>query len=176
MDLLVDLKVNPDQQDHRQITPFNLASTTAAIDYIDPQNNSLTTRLITLGVRLDLPDTKGRTPFLNYYGASRLDKAEQMLGLGANVNQIDASGLFALKYALIRRSDPEIEKLVTKHGADINQVDSKGRNLLHHAVNMSSATADATFETEQLLIDLGININLRDQRNRTPLHYAFVKI
>jgi ankyrin repeat protein len=41
---------------------------------------------------------------------------------------------------------------------------------------MSSATADATFETEQVLIDHGININLRDSKGRVPLHYAFVKI
>lgn len=41
---------------------------------------------------------------------------------------------------------------------------------------MSSATADATFETEQVLIDHGININLRDNKGRVPLHYAFVKI
>lgn len=75
--------------------------------------------------------------------------------------QMDNSGLFALKYALIRRENTEIEKLVSLK-ADINQIDTKGRNLLHHAVNMSSATADATFETEQLLIDFGININLRD--------------
>ena len=75
--------------------------------------------------------------------------------------QMDNSGLFALKYALIRRENTDIEKLVSLK-ADINQIDTKGRNLLHHAVNMSSATADATFETEQLLIDFGININLRD--------------
>lgn len=48
--------------------------------------------------------------------------------------------------------------------------------MLHHAVNMSAATADATFETEQLLIDLDIDINLRDNKDRVPLHYAFVKI
>lgn len=41
---------------------------------------------------------------------------------------------------------------------------------------MSSASADATFETEQCIIDLGININHIDERGRTPLHYAFVKI
>ena len=41
---------------------------------------------------------------------------------------------------------------------------------------MSAATADATFETEQFLIDKGIEYNLRDQNGRTPLHYAFVKI
>lgn len=41
---------------------------------------------------------------------------------------------------------------------------------------MSSATADATFETEQILIDLGVNINVVDVRGRVPLHYAFVKL
>ena len=41
---------------------------------------------------------------------------------------------------------------------------------------MSSATADATFETEQQLVDLGIDINHKDRHNRVPLHYAFVKI
>lgn len=40
---------------------------------------------------------------------------------------------------------------------------------------MSSATADATFETEQLIIDLGVKVNQRDSFGRVPLHYAFVK-
>lgn len=47
---------------------------------------------------------------------------------------------------------------------------------MHEAINMSSAGADATFETEQLLIDLGIEINQTDHFGRVPLHYAFVKI
>jgi len=41
---------------------------------------------------------------------------------------------------------------------------------------MSSASADATFETELFLIENGVEINHRDNKNRTPLHYAFVKI
>jgi ankyrin repeat protein len=89
---------------------------------------------------------------------------------------MDSSGFFALKYAMVRRNDDEINKLVRDHNANVNQVDGKGRNMLHHAVNLSSATADASFDTEQTLLDLGININLRDAKNRTPLHYAFVKI
>ncbi len=52
-----------------------------------------------------------------------------------------------MKYALIRRNNSEIERLV-RLGAEINLIDTKGRNLLHHAINMSAATADATFETE----------------------------
>ena len=92
------------------------------------------------------------------------------------MNQMDSYGLYALKYAMIRRNADEIQKLVTVYKANINQIDGKGRNLLHHAINMSSSTADATFDIEQVLIDLGININLRDHRKRTPLHYAFVKM
>lgn len=88
---------------------------------------------------------------------------------------MDDAGLFALKFALIRRQDDEIKKLVSK-GANINQKDNKQRNLLHHAVNMSSASADATFDSEQILIDLGIDLNARDEKGRVPLHYAFVKI
>ncbi len=88
---------------------------------------------------------------------------------------MDNSGLFALKYALIRRHNNKIDELLQR-GANINQIDNKGRNLLHHAINMSSATADATFETEQFLIERGVEINLRDNKDRVPLHYAFVKI
>ena len=83
--------------------------------------------------------------------------------------------MFALKYALIRRENEEVQRLV-KEGGNINLIDNKGRNLLHHAINMSSATADASFETEQILIDLGVDINLVDAKGRVPLHYAFVKI
>mmetsp|Transcript_152 Transcript_152/g.283 ORF Transcript_152/g.283 Transcript_152/m.283 type:complete len:96 (+) Transcript_152:1616-1903(+) len=85
------------------------------------------------------------------------------------------AGIFPLKIALLRRDDAEIKRLIGL-GANVNQADQHGRNLLHIAINMSSATADATFETEQLLIDVGVELNKRDCRGRVPLHYAFVKI
>lgn len=47
---------------------------------------------------------------------------------------------------------------------------------MHHAVNEANVTADASFELEQLLINRNAKINALDLRNRTPLHYAFVKI
>jgi hypothetical protein len=75
---------------------------------------------------------------------------------------MDDYGLFALKYAMIRRDGEELQNLAINYGANINQIDGKGRNLLHHAINMSSSTADATFDIEQVLIELGININLKD--------------
>ena len=112
-------------------------------------------------VKFDLADQNGKTPFLTYYEHSNYDLAYKLLQSGANIMKMDNNGQFALKYALIRKENTEIQKLVS-FKADINQIDTKGRNLLHHAVNISSDTADATFETEQLLIDFGINKNLRD--------------
>lgn len=60
-------------------------------------------KLIDIEVRIDYPDNKGRTPFLNYYDQQNFELAYTMIIMGANVNQMDTSGLFALKYALIRR-------------------------------------------------------------------------
>lgn len=76
---------------------------------------------------------------------------------------------------MVRRDNDELTRLCSI-GAKINILDTNHRNLLHHAVNMSSTTADATFETEQCLIDLGVNINQLDKAGRLPLHYAFTKI
>ncbi len=173
-DFIFSLGVNPDQPDYDEVTPFNLMSTNT-FNSLSESNNHMLKSFLKADVRIDYPNRKGRTPFLNFYEKQNFELSSQMLDLGANVNQMDNSGLFALKYALIRRQNPAIKKLLD-YGANINQIDNKGRNLLHHAINMSSATADATFESEQFLIDHGVDINLKDQKNRTPLHYAFVKI
>lgn len=175
LDTLSEFGVNPDAPDHKKMTPFNYASTNVTpIDQYTLFNNLLNFFIHT-GIQIDSADAKGRTAFLNYVANNKKEEYEKMLQLGANINQMDVTGLFALKYVLIRRENEVIQNFVQR-GADINKIDTKGRNLLHHAVNMSSATADATFETEATLIDLGININLIDRNNRTPLHYAFVKI
>ncbi len=144
---LVDtLKINPDQPDYDEVTPFNLLSN-QNINNNDANMKIIINHLLKAEVRVDYPNRKGRTPFLNFYEKQNFELAYQMLDLGANVNQMDTSGLFALKYALIRRQNNSIQKLLDL-GANINQIDNGGRNLLHHAINMSSATADATFETE----------------------------
>jgi len=45
--------------------------------------------------------------------------ANKLLEKGAKINQMDSEGLFALKYALIRRNNAEITRLV-ELGANIN--------------------------------------------------------
>ena len=61
-------------------------------------------------------------------------------------------------------------------GADPNFTDKNKRTALHHAVNCSNSSADASFEMEQALIKHGARADLVDRNNRTPLFYAFVKL
>jgi hypothetical protein len=65
LNFLLSLNINPDEPDYDEITPFNLLSK----DANKGEDNFKTTfdKLIDLNVRIDFPDIKGRTPFLNYY-------------------------------------------------------------------------------------------------------------
>ena len=101
-DFIFSLGVNPDQPDYDEVTPFNLMSNTA-FDSLKESNNHMLKSFLKADVRIDYPNRKGRTPFLNFYEKQNFELSTQMLDLGANVNQMDNSGLFALKYALIRR-------------------------------------------------------------------------
>jgi hypothetical protein len=84
IDFLQSVEVNPDVEDHKTVTPFNLLST-AAVHNFD-HNERVFDKLIRLGVRKDLPDQKGRTPFLNYYERTKLPTAHKLLTMGANVD------------------------------------------------------------------------------------------
>jgi hypothetical protein len=43
-------------------------------------------KLLDLNIRIDYPNNKGRTPFLNFYDHQRFDLAYRMLDMGANIN------------------------------------------------------------------------------------------
>jgi ankyrin repeat protein len=97
---LIDLQIDVDEPDYDGVTPFNaLSKVNAGIAFFNETYNTLLLK----DVRIDFPDLKGRTPFLNFYEQSDNIHAYKMLDLGANVNQMDTSGMFALKFALIRR-------------------------------------------------------------------------
>ena len=95
--------------------------------------------------------------------------------LGADINHANKEGNFALQHAVNQRNFKEIHNLCDK-GADTDQRDPKGRSLLHHAVNVSQPTTEANFDLEKILIKKGCDMNALDNRGRTPLTYAFIKI
>ena len=52
----------------------------------------------------------------------------------------------------------------------------KKRSSLHHAINISSSSTDASFDMEELLFEKGAKADIKDIFDRTPLYYCFVKI
>jgi ankyrin repeat protein len=66
------------------------------------------------------------------------------------------------------RTEPRasVEKLVASHPDDLTATDAAGSTLLHHAAGFG------TLETMTWLLERGADLNARNQRGSTPLHWA----
>ena len=171
--LVKDLKIPIDEIDNEGLNPFYIGIK-SKVDKNKPKLSAQVKKLIEKGASLDLADRQGITPFLLLYSKQFRESALYLLDRGANIDAIGNDGDFALKLAVISRNNEEIEML-WRRGADVNKIDNHGRNLLHESVKSSNIHDDSTFETEQLIINLDVDINQRDLYGRVPLHYAFVK-
>ncbi len=127
-------------------------------------------------VNIDRPNNRGVTPFLRMVASQDYSRAFHLAEAGADVNVNDKRGNFALKYVVNSGDVEHAKMLLEKFHADPNKRDKKLRSCLHIAINNSSPAIDSTAEMENLLLDLGADVNALDLRGRCPLHYAFVKI
>ena len=137
---------------------------TEAIDY-----------LIQKGANPELPNMKSVTPLLFSMMNSKYDFAKTLLKYKVNVNCQDINGNYPLLQAIKNKHLPIIELLLS-HKADPNLKDENDRNCIHWSINLSNTDADASNEIENVLLSSGGDLNAVDNRGRTPLHYAFVKI
>lgn len=65
----------------------------------------------------------------------------------------------------------EIAKLLLDAGAEANV----GKQpVLHTAVLANLGTSNASTELEEFLISRGADLFTKDEKNRIPLHYAFI--
>lgn len=89
---------------------------------------------------------------------------------------MDNKGNFALKMAVTQNNLSKIDYLM-EHSTNINRRDYVNRTVFHHVLNnWSSRGADTNFKIERKLLSYGGDINIIDNRGRTPLHYVFVRI
>lgn len=63
--------------------------------------NQIVKDLLSRKVRFDLEDSEKTTPFLRYYLGHQYAIAYELLALGANINQMNIKGQFALKHAVV---------------------------------------------------------------------------
>lgn len=77
---MIEKGVDPDVPDYDLNTPLNLYSIYQIYD------RAIFNKLLEQDIRIDHPNIKGRTPYLNFYEKSDFENANKMLELGANIN------------------------------------------------------------------------------------------
>jgi len=168
--------VNINQQDYLKRTPLH-AFIDNSHEKLGYTQNSVDLLEVLLNHKADpnIADIKKEYPALQsvtldkFYFLGALGKA------GAKLDIANDAGLSPL-IVCVQKGKLDNAEALLEAGANPNFKDHMGRTALHHAINSSSSSADASFEMESLLLKHKADPNIRDERGRVPLHYAFVKI
>src|ERR1700722_14527856 len=141
--------------------------------------NAKLTKLIPPRAVLDFPDVmmgEGATPFLRAAKSSDVPLMQLLLEKGADPKVVTKAGVTALMVAAgmghantIRRGEQPIEamKICLDKGVDINAATEKTLNTALHA-----AAGQGTDDIVQFLADHGAKLDLKDNKDRTPMDVA----
>ncbi|MDG2089761.1 MAG: ankyrin repeat domain-containing protein [Gammaproteobacteria bacterium] len=129
--------------------------------------------------------TSGQTALYNAALGDRIEDLELLLEYGANPNALSSKGATPLAavlnvYAGFRPADPTRDKRIEPtfeekrpivdtllaNGADVNITAEDGSSILHHAASLGND------EVVELLLELGVDLALKDDSNRTALDVA----
>lgn len=129
--------------------------------------------------------TAGQTALYNAALGDRLSDVELLLANGANPNALSSKGSTPLAavlnvYANYRAPDPTRDKRIEPtfeekmplvntllaSGADVNITAEDGSSILHHAASLGND------EVVEFLLELGVDLALKDDSNRTALDVA----
>jgi len=170
--LLIQKGININIQDKYQQTPLSLAIKNAndsvnshSIDSISFLVFPIIHLLIDHGANVnDYDKQDGKTVLhigVSYNDTLLIDKC---ISKGINLNAKDNDGNTALRYGYYRLESVDI---LIKSGTDINATNSKGKSILHIAIQEK-----ANVEIVRFLLKSGVNVNARDSENRTALEYT----
>jgi uncharacterized protein len=141
--------------------------------------NAKLTKLIPPRAVLDFPDVmmgEGATPFLRAAKSADVPLMQLLLEKGADPKVVTKAGVTALMVAAgmghantIRRGEQPIEamKICLDKGVDINAATDKTLNTALHA-----AAGQGTDDIVQFLADHGAKLDLKDNKDRTPMDVA----
>jgi ankyrin repeat protein/predicted DNA-binding WGR domain protein len=139
------------------------------------ENAKILDYLISKRLSTELRSLKLVCPLLLSVESNKEEFVKTLLRHKAQVNSQDIIGRYPLLQAVQNKNLTMVELLLANN-ADPNLKDTQSRNSIHWAINLSNADADASNEIENCLLSSGGDLNAVDDRGRTPLHYAFVKI
>jgi ankyrin repeat protein len=124
------------------------------------RNGDLVKILISDGVDVDVRDEDGKTPLFSAAKSGTSEMCELLLNNFANINATDNNGTTAL-FEAIKYGNKDSLSYLLAHGADIYVKDNQRRTPLHCA---------ARYREDMCLplIGLGLNIEAKDRKGKTP--------
>jgi ankyrin repeat protein/HEAT repeat protein len=188
---LVEQGFNVNEENELGDTPYDLAQKSGHQELIDILLNAGATARTSLQpqkVKNDLPhsavqafdkakvqksekksngseDKDGDTPLHLAAYTGNIDKAEELIKSGAEINQKNKFGVAPLHKAADKGHTKMVELLIEK-GAEINLKNDFGATPLHRAA------FEGHIEVAKLLVDKGADINKKSDHNMTLLHWA----
>ena len=133
--------------------------------------------LLRLGADINAKDEHGKTPLARSLLMRHEAIAQMLIDEGASIKEVDLSGNTVLHYAAGSRLGATVSRLL-QMGACNSEINVHGYTPLHVAIDPTCALPyegreiDEGFHTVELLLDVGANIEMSDNRGRTPLHLA----
>ena len=119
--------------------------------------------LLKHGCDIEQRDASGRTPLCLAVESLNFNAVRVLLRKGADIKYVTEHG----KTLLMRTKNRKMVHLLLKKGASkiIDQVDDQGKTALHHAAKFMLKSAEE-------ILEHGANINIKDNKGRTPLKFA----
>ena len=121
--------------------------------------------LIRSGAQIDARDFCGMTPLQLVFDSHNKEMIQLLLQNKADVNTQDLDGRTTLSTAVEVGNEVMVQLLLEDPRTCIDLADKKGVTPLHLA-------AFRYVDITEMLIRVSPNLNVRDLRNATPLHYA----
>ena len=148
--------------------------------------------LLLLGhcVDVDVRGVHGRTPLHMAVDRGLLEVTRILIERGANINARDLDNRTPLHPTFVDRSRTfddtyfDVMQYLLEQGADVDaRANIKLSALLHlascyggHSTPLHLASYYGGFKVAQLLLNRGVNINVRDKTGRTPLHEVLTNL
>ena len=157
---LLDHGADVDAEDNNRSTPLHV---------ISQHGNVKAARLLLgHGACVDALDDGHSTPLHFASQGGNVEVARVLLEHGANINSQNKKGQTPKHLLLTMRGDnlPDLDtiRFFIERGADVDAVDDDHSTLLH------KASSTGNVNVAQLLLEHGVNINVRNGEGHTPMH------
>jgi uncharacterized protein len=180
-EVLIQTGVNVNAKDGKGDTPLHYVG----------KSEKIAGLLLSKGAKVNVRNKNGTTPLHNVFGEKTAGVIRLLIDAGAEVNARDQEQMTPLHFAA-NSGKAEITELLIRSGADINARSNQNWTPLHYGASnlevtkkLIQAGADLTIQNHQgtvihsqdiepaviqLLVDHGLDVNLRNAQGQTPLH------